>query len=150
MNKFILDLGVSFNKVFLLISAFLMPIKPLLLTVGFFIILDTIFAIYRSYKIGIEITSRRFSGVISKMFLYQIVVISAFILEKIILTDFIYGVVNIDLFLTKLVALVLISNELKSLDENYKILYRESLWEKAKKLLKRGISIKKEIQDYEN
>jgi hypothetical protein len=128
------------------ITAFFMPLIPLLIVVGICISLDTIFGIYRAYKKGEEITSRKLSNVISKMVLYQSCVLLFFLIEKLIIGDMVSEISSIPFLLTKLVAASLCFIELKSLDESYKSLYGYSLLKKIKSILMRAKEIKEEIK----
>ena len=57
MMKIALLKKVTLDKILITLSAFLMPIKPLMILVGLIIILDTIFGIWKCKKQGNEITS---------------------------------------------------------------------------------------------
>jgi len=132
------------------IIAFITPIKSLILIVGIFILLDTITGIYKSIKKKIPITSRRFSSVVSKMVLYEFSVILFFAIEKFILGDFILLFTSIPLFLTKLIAIILIGIEITSINENYKEINGISLWDRIKELLKRVKKAKSELDEFED
>jgi hypothetical protein len=53
-----------------------------------------------------------------------------------------------DLFLTKIVACVLVFIELQSMNESYTIINGYSLWDKMKEMLKRGKDFKGEIENF--
>lgn len=127
--------------------AFLTPIIPLMVIVFGAILLDTVFGILRARKVKEEITSRRLSKIISKLLLYQLVIILAFSTEKFILSDIIGIFCQIHLIGTKLVTTVLLFIEGTSISENYKILTGVSIWQKAKELIGRGKELKKDIKD---
>lgn len=141
-------LKASLSKVFLIILAFLVPIKPLILTVGICIAADTIIGIWRAKKMKEKITSRKLSNIISKMLLYQGAVILFFMIETWILGDIIGLFTKIPLLLTKLVACTLVYIELKSVDESYEIIHGYSIWDKFKEMLKRSKSIKNDINNF--
>lgn len=61
---------------------YLTPIVPILLTVGLLIAVDTILGVWASIKKSEKITSNRAGRVITKMFVYQMVVITLFIVEQ--------------------------------------------------------------------
>jgi hypothetical protein len=128
------------------ISAFFMPLVPLLIVVGICISLDTIFGVYRAYKQGEEITSKKLSNVISKMVLYQSAILLFFLIEKLIIGDMVAEISSIPFLLTKLVAASLCFIEIKSLDESYKSLYGYSLLKKIKTMLMRAKDLKEEIK----
>lgn len=128
-----------------ILITFLTPIVPLILMVGLAIFLDTIFGIWRSYRLGVLITSKKMSQLVGKMVLYQSAVILFFCVDKYILYDVTSIFTNIELFLTKLVSLTLITIEFQSINENYKQISGINLWDKFKNILKRGNEVKGEI-----
>lgn len=143
----------SFSILFLLkqfiliVCSFLLPIKGVLLTVGLCILLDTILGIYRSKKIKQKITSRKLSNIVSKMVLYQSSIILFFIIDKFILGDIIGIFTEVEYIMTKLIAITLISIELKSMNENYEVISGLSIWERFKKMLIRAKEVKKDLED---
>ena len=72
-------------------------------------------------KLGVKITSKALSAIVSKMVLYQSAVILVFILEKYLLINFFTSIFGVELFLTKIVATTLCGIELMSINESYKI-----------------------------
>lgn len=138
----------SLLKVFAIFLAFILPIQPLIITVGLCIAADTIMGIWRSKKLKQAITSRKLSNVISKMVLYQSALLLFFCIEKFILADFIGYFVNIPWFLTKIVACTLAFIELKSISESYTLISGYSLWSKFKEMIKRGKDLKGDIEDF--
>lgn len=136
-----------FKNFLMLVIAFLLPIKGILLAVGFSILADTIIGIYKSKKLNQKITSRRLSNIVSKMFLYQGAVILFYMIEKFILGDIVSLFVTATEFLiTKLIAMALIGIELKSINENYQEATGISLWSKVKEVLTRAKELKKELK----
>jgi hypothetical protein len=90
--------------------AILLPIKPLLMAVGFLITMDTITGIWAAKKRGEKISSAKLRSTVSKAFIYQLCVISGFIVGKYIIDDI--------LPVAKLVAGAIATVELKSILEN--------------------------------
>lgn len=138
------------ESIFAICLAAIIPIKPLVLLVGVCISLDTFFGVFRAYKQGKKITSRELSSVISKMALYELVLILFFFIDSLILNDIAKTFTPVDLFMTKVVAAVLISVEVLSILENIKIATGHDFIGMAKKTLKRGKSVKDEVQDIIN
>ena len=130
--------------------AALMPIKPLILLVGVCISLDTFFGIYRAVKQRKKITSRALSAVISKMALYEFALILFYFIDSIILNDIAKSFTPVDLFVTKMVAAVLVSVEVLSILENVKLATGHDFIGMAKKTLRRSKSIKNEVEDIIN
>lgn len=130
-----------------MIFAFLLPIRGILIAVGLCIVIDTCFGIGKALKLKQPITSRALSRIISKMFLYEGVVILFFILDLFVLGEFVRIFIDINFFLTKVISMVLVFIELKSMDENFKLMYGTSLWDKLKDVLARAKDLKEEIDE---
>ena len=129
------------------IGAFLMPISGLLFLVGFVIVLDTITGVWKSIKNKVKITSRGLSAIISKMLLYEITVIMFYMIDQFILNNIILQFFSVELLLTKILALILVSIEVMSINENYKAVKGLDLWQSMKNLFARAKDIKKEVDE---
>lgn len=127
------------------IIAFLAPIHGIMLTVGLFIVVDTMIGIWKAKKLKEKITSRNLSRIISKMFLYQSTILMFFILDYFILNQIILVFFSVPLILTKIVAAVLASVEIFSIDENWRAVKGDGLWFYFKKVTSRAKDIKNEI-----
>jgi len=112
------------------------PVAPLLLTIGFLIGMDFIFGIYRAHKTGEVITSRKMGNTISKIVLYNIMVLSVYLLDHYIL--------NTGLGLEKIAASLIGIVELRSLDESFVKIYGWSIYDKINKSIQRGTSTTKD------
>ena len=136
--------------ILIIIMAFLTPIKPLILIVGCAIFLDTFFGIWKSKKAEgwSSVTSYGLRSIVGKMITYQTALILMFAMETYALGEIIQLFIAIPLFLTKIVALVLVSIEARSIDENYKAISGISLFEAFKKLLKFGKEMQKESKNF--
>ena len=129
------------------IGAFLMPISGLLFLVGFVIVLDTITGVWKSIKNKVKITSRGLSAIISKMLLYEVTVIMFYMIDQFILNNIILQFFSVELLLTKVLALILVSIEVMSINENYKAVKGLDLWQAMKNLFSRAKDIKKEVDE---
>ena len=129
------------------IGAFLMPISGLLFLVGFVIVLDTITGVWKSVKNKVKITSRGLSAIISKMLLYEITVIMFYMIDQFILNNIILQFFSVELLLTKVLALILVSIEVMSINENYKEVKGLDLWQAMKNLFSRAKDIKKDLDE---
>jgi hypothetical protein len=134
-------------KLLATISAFLMPISGLLFLVGFVIVLDTVTGIWKSIKNKTKITSRGLSAIISKMLLYEVTVILFYMIDYFILNNIILQFFSVQLLLTKVLALILVSIEVMSINENYKAVKGLDLWQAMKNLFARAKDIKKEVDE---
>jgi hypothetical protein len=129
------------------IGAFLMPISGLLFLVGFVIVLDTITGVWKSVKNKVKITSRGLSAIISKMLLYEVTVIMFYMIDQFILNNIILQFFSVELLLTKVLALILVSIEVMSINENYKAVKGLDLWQAMKNLFSRAKDIKKDLDE---
>ena len=125
--------------------AFFLPISGILIMIGVLISIDTITGIWKAKKLGEKITSRKLSAIISKLALYEITVIMFFLIDQFILNDIILTFFSVPFMLTKVVALVLASIEVMSINENYKIVKGIDLWQSAKLLFARAKEVKEDL-----
>jgi len=139
-----LALKSSSTRLFMIVSAFLAPITGIMITVAVCIAADTVMGIWKAKKLKQEVTSRKLSQIISKMFLYQMTVMLIFCVDTFILNDIIQQFFTVPLLATKIVALTLISVELFSIDENFKAVKKKGFWDYFKELTARAKDIKDE------
>jgi hypothetical protein len=136
------------TKLFLLAPlTILAPIKPLVLLAVTSIILDTCFGIWRSYKKGNKIRSRRLSHTISKSLLYSGAIVFVFLLEKFVISDILGHFIAIDLILTKMFTFFCIATELKSVNESYESVTGIDIWNKIFEFFKRSKETLKDLKD---
>ena len=132
-------------QLFAVVGSFFLPISGILFLIGFAIFVDTLTGIWKSKKLGIPITSRKLSAIVSKLFLYEVAVIGFYLIDKFILNDIILTFFSVPLMLTKILSLVLCSIEVISISENYKAVKGIDIWSAFKNLLQRSKEIKKDI-----
>jgi len=127
--------------------AFFLPISGILLMIGILIVIDTFTGIKKAHKLKEKITSRKLSAIISKLLLYEVTVIMFFLIDKFILNDIILTFFSVPFMLTKIVALVLASVEVISINENIKVISTRNLdlWQSAKALFARAKDIKEDL-----
>lgn len=141
------NIRLSFMKLLAVVGAFFLPISGILFLIGFAILLDTLTGIWKSKKLGIPITSRKLSAIVSKFFLYEIAVIGFYLIDYWILNDIILTFFSVPLMLTKILSLVLVSIECISINENYFAIRGISVWDSMKLLFSRAKEIKGEINE---
>jgi hypothetical protein len=139
------NIRLSFMKLLAVVGAFFLPISGILFLIGFAILVDTLTGIWKSRKLKIPITSRKLSAVISKLFLYELAVIGFYLIDYWILNDIVMKFFSIPLMLTKILALVLVSIEVMSINENYFSIRQISIWQAMKSLFARAKEIKQDI-----
>ena len=127
------------------VGSFFLPISGILFLIGFAIFVDTLTGIWKSKKLGLPITSRKLSAIVSKLFLYEVAVIGFYLIDKFILNDIILQFFSVPLMLTKILSLVLCSIEVISISENYKAVKGIDIWSAFKNLLQRSKEIKNDI-----
>jgi hypothetical protein len=130
MKQYLLHLSVAIISIFT-------PVTPILLTIGVLIVIDFLVGIYRAFKMKEQITSRKMGNTISKMFLYQLTIISLFLFETYILM----GILPV----TKIGAALISITELKSIDESVEKMTGVGVWKKLVKIIKRGESETKDF-----
>ena len=137
------------TKIVLALIAFLAPIQGILITVGVLILADTILGVWKARKLKEKISSRKLSQIISKMFLYEGTIVLFFMIDKFMLGDILQQFFAVEYLLTKVVALVLASIEVFSMDENYRAVRTYGLWHAFKKLVGRAKDVKDELKDFD-
>ena len=135
----------SMAQLLAVIGAFFLPISGILFLIGFAIVVDTLTGIWKAKKLGIPITSRKLSAIISKLMLYEVAVILFYLIDRFILNDIILTFFSVPLMLTKILSLVLVSIEVISISENYKAVKGIDLWQAMKLLFARARDIKQDI-----
>ena len=70
-------------------------------------------------------------------------------IDKYILGDILQHFFAVEFLLTKVVALVLASIEVFSMDENYRAVKRYGLWYAFKRLVGRARDVKSELKDFD-
>ena len=135
------------TKLMAIILSFFLPIVGILILIAASVILDTITGIWKAKKLKQPITSRRLSAIISKILLYEATVMLFFAMDKFLLNDIVISFFSIELLTTKILALVLVSIEVISINENYKAVKGIDLWASLKNLFARA---KEVTSDFKN
>ncbi len=135
------------TKLMAIILSFFLPIVGILILIAASVILDTITGIWKAKKLKQPITSRRLSAIISKILLYEATVMLFYAMDYFLLNDIVISFFSIDLLTTKILALVLVSIEVISINENYKAIYQKDLWDALKNLFARA---KEVTSDFKN
>lgn len=146
INKLIIS-KITLPHIFVTLVSFFIPIKAIIILVGVMIFLDTILGVTASVKNKISITSKLLSSIVSKMILYQSAVILIYCIEYFILGDLILMFTSTPLFLTKVVATLLVGIEFLSITENINKAWGVNVWTKLKELLKRSKEVKSDVNE---
>jgi hypothetical protein len=135
------------TKLMAIILSFFLPIVGILILIAASVILDTITGIWKAKKLKQPITSRRLSAIISKILLYEATVMLFYAMDYFLLNDIVISFFSIELLTTKVLALVLVSIEVISINENYRAIYQKDLWDALKNLFARA---KEVTSDFKN
>lgn len=130
-----------------IISSFFMPISGILILIGVSVIVDTITGVWKSRKMKTPITSRKLSAVISKILLYEVTVMLFYLIDYFIINDIVLTFFSVELLITKILALVLVSIEVISLNENIKAVKNVDLWTALKNLFARAKEVTQDFKD---
>jgi hypothetical protein len=132
-------------KLITIIFSFFLPIAGILGLLFTLILADTATGIWKAKHQKHEITSRKFSAIVSKLLLYELTVILFYLIDYYILNDIILTFFSVPLMLTKVLALVLASIEVMSINENYKVVKGIDIWQSAKLLFARAKEVKDDL-----
>ena len=99
--------------------AILAPIQPMLIACGFLIVVDTITGVVAAHKRKESISSAQMRRAVTKLFIYQLAIISGFVLEKYLMG----GILPV----SKIVAGVIGMVEFKSILENASTIAGENI-----------------------
>ena len=128
-----------------IICSFFLPISGILGLLFALILADTATGIWKAKHLKQQITSRKLSAVISKLVLYELAVVLFYLIDYYILNDIILTFFSVPLMLTKVLALVLASIEVMSINENFKIVKGIDIWQSAKLLFARAKEVKDDL-----
>lgn len=110
-------------------------------------ILDTCFGLWKAKKLGEEITSKIFrNGLIPKLVSYVAAVMLIYASDVFIINALTLSVISVEFISTKIIALVLLSIEVKSMDESFVKVNGYSFIEKIKNVINRIKDIKKDLK----
>jgi len=134
-------------QLFAIVSSFFLPISGILILIGVSVIVDTITGVWKSKKLGTPITSRKLSAVISKILLYEVTVMLFYLIDYFIINDIVLTFFSVELLITKILALVLVSIEVISLNENIKAVKGIDIWDSLKNLFRRAKEVTQDFKD---
>jgi len=125
---------------------FFAPIKGIILIVALATIIDTCFGVWKAKKLGEPITSKMFrNGLVPKLLSYIAVVMLVFSSDVFIINGLTLSVVSVEFISTKVIALVLLSVEVKSMDESWIKVKGYSFIDKIKAIILKLKDVKKEL-----
>ena len=127
---------------------FFAPVKGIVILVIVAILLDTCFGLWKAKKTGVEILSKRLRhGFVPKLISYIACVCLTYAADFFILNDLTQMVVSVDYLSTKLIGLILLSIEVKSMDESFLAVKGYSFLNKIIGLIHKAKNVKKQLQE---
>ena len=134
-----------YGSLLLPVILFFAPIYIMVFLVGLSTIVDTGFGIWKAKQLDEEVTSKLCrKGLVPKIKSYVIIVLLLFVADFYIVNEFTKLFIDIEFVSTKLVSLILIIIEVRSMDESFKKVKGYSFIDKLYKNIK---SIKKAKED---
>ena len=142
------QLIITHTSVFMkTILVFFSPIKPIILLVGLSTILDTIAGIWRAKKLKEKVSSRKArKGLVPKLMSYIVAVLLVYTTDFFIINELVSNFISIEYLATKLIALALISVEVKSIDESFKAVKGCSFLQKITDVILKARDIRKNLR----
>jgi len=137
---------IYLSSVLFSLVLFFAPIKGIILMVALSTIIDTCFGVWKAKKLGEPITSKMFrNGLVPKLLSYIAVVMLVFSSDVFIINGLTLSVVSVEFISTKVIALVLLSVEVKSMDESWIKVKGYSFIDKIKAIILKLKDVKKEL-----
>lgn len=125
---------------------FFSPIKGIIILVALSTILDTCFGIWKAKKMGEKIDSKTFRhGFVPKVLSYVGATMLVYASDFFIINELTKTVVSVDFLFTKIISLVLMSIEVKSMDESFEKVKGYSFLNRIIEGIIKAKNIKKEL-----
>lgn len=128
------------------IILFFTPVKGIILIVALSTIIDTGFGLWKAKNLNEKITSRIFRhGLVPKLMSYVGTIMAVFGSDVFIINELTMNVIDVEFLATKIIALTLISIEVKSMDESFIAVKGYSFIEKFKQMISKIKDVKKQL-----
>jgi hypothetical protein len=127
---------------------FFAPIKGIIILVALSTILDTAFGVWKASKLKEKVNSKTFRhGFVPKLMSYVGAIMLVYASDFFIINYLTKEVISVDYLATKLIALMLISIEVKSMDESFQKVKGYSFINKIVKLIIQAKDVKKKLAE---
>ncbi len=137
---------IYFSSILYSILLFFAPIKGIILVVALSTIIDTGFGIWKAKNLGEKLSSKAFrSGLVPKLLSYIGVVMMVYGSDVFIINSLITNIVDVEFMATKVIALTLIINEAKSIDESFEAVKGYSMIAKMLEIINNLKKVKKQL-----
>lgn len=134
------------SSIFYSLLLFFAPIKGIIVIVALSTMIDTGFGIWKAKKLGEKLSSKAFrSGLVPKLLSYVGTVMMVYGSDVFIINSLVSNVVDVEFMATKVIALTLIINEAKSIDESFEAVKGYSLIAKLLEIINNLKDVKKQL-----
>jgi hypothetical protein len=138
----------NFTILFKVLLVFFAPIKGIIILVALSTILDTAFGVWKASKLKEKVNLKTFRhGFVPKLMSYVGAIMLVYASDFFIINYLTKEVVSVDYLATKLIALMLISIEVKSMDESFQKVKGYSFINKIVKLIIKAKDVKKKLAE---
>jgi len=125
---------------------FFAPIKGIIVIVALSTMIDTGFGVWKAKKLGEKLSSKAFrSGLVPKLLSYVGTVMMVYGSDVFIINSLVSNIVDVEFMATKVIALTLIINEAKSIDESFEAVKGYSLIAKLLEIINNLKDVKKQL-----
>lgn len=125
---------------------FFAPIKGIIVIVALSTMIDTAFGIWKAKKMGEKLSSKAFrTGLVPKLLSYVGTVMMVYGSDVFIINSLVSNIVDVEFMATKVIALTLIINEAKSIDESFEAVKGYSLIAKLLEIINNLKDVKKQL-----
>jgi hypothetical protein len=141
-------LGSNISILIKILIVFFAPIKGIILLVALATIIDTGFGIWKAKRLKENINSKTFRhGFVPKLISYVVGIMLVYTSDFFIINYLTKEIVSVDYIATKLIALTLISIEVKSMDESFEKVKGYSFIKEIVKMIIKAKNVKKHLQE---
>ena len=134
------------SSIFYSLILFFAPIKGIILMVALSTMIDTSFGIWKAKNLGEKLSSKAFrTGLVPKLLSYVGTVMMVYGSDVFIINSLVSNLVDVEFMATKIIALTLIINEAKSIDESFEAVKGYSLIAKLIEIINNLKKVKKEL-----
>ena len=134
------------SSIFYSLLLFFAPIKGIIVIVALSTMIDTGFGVWKAKKLGEKLSSKAFrSGLVPKLLSYVGTAMMVYGSDVFIINSLVCNIVDVEFMATKVIALTLIINEAKSIDESFEAVKGYSLIAKLLEIINNLKDVKKQL-----
>ena len=141
-------IATNITTLWKVLLVFFAPIKGIIILVALSTILDTAFGVWKASKLKENVNSKTFRhGFVPKLMSYVGAIMLVYASDFFIINYLTKEVISVDYLATKVIALMLISIEVKSMDESFQKVKGYSFISKIVKLIIQAKDVKKKLAE---